>query len=239
MTVLVWMFVSSVVIITVNAFKATVGQGDDLSMYTHENITLEGVDRASAKYLTSTGQVNTSTATARDVVKGYFGSVTGVLKDDSRDTVKETFQLHKSDRHARAVSMGFAVDITASMVNDVQFLKATVINTLTAVIGTDNAPGRYVLSTFAGQANLTTVVTTTDGHELIRWLDDITFVPKTSCPTYVMSGIRAAIKACTPYSTIYVATDADAKDESLASTVIEEARGKHISLKFPLTGSCP
>ncbi|XP_069103020.1 von Willebrand factor A domain-containing protein 7-like isoform X2 [Argopecten irradians] len=166
----------------------------------------------------------------------FMDKVTGLLKDVSRDVVQEIFKLNRTER--QVPYLGLALDISASMVTDISSLKHEIVGILSAVMGTDNAPGKYVLSTFAGQANLTNVVTTTDPNEFIRLLNGLTFVPKTSCPTYVMSGIRAAIKACTPHSTVYVATDVDAKDNNLMSTVMEEATEKHISLKFLLTGSC-
>ncbi|XP_069102464.1 von Willebrand factor A domain-containing protein 7-like [Argopecten irradians] len=438
------------------AFKPTVGQGDDPSMYTHESITLDGVDSAAAEYLTSTGQVNTSTATARDVVKGYFGSDTngyqdyqarskefaaavmrvyrtyrndpdytvnseriaeaddlvqatrleidsilsqgplddsamnplidkvgkclmviqsfysntnwvemmvngkesflnfgtlnafnvivatsgtvtcrncddslpngcsnnllvhdrltsgylygqlhyqkptanpfavegkcshGGVNDAGRNTAatgginKETpdwnwsphahlhnisgqtavkataaffmdpaagilrgvdqavmtaiFKIKKKVSHVPA--MGFVIDVTGSMANDIRSVKETLIKTLNTVIGTPNQPTKYVLSTFSDPANLTTVATTTDGNEMIRWIERLTVDGGGDCPEFAISGVLAAVRASDPFAVVYVATDADAKDDNMTSVAIQEANAKNITLKFILTGNC-
>ncbi|XP_033725346.1 von Willebrand factor A domain-containing protein 7-like [Pecten maximus] len=76
MAVMFLMLIWSVLTAESGAFKPTIGQGDDPSMYTHESITLEGVERAAAKFLTSSGIYNTSTTDPQILVKEYFGSDT-------------------------------------------------------------------------------------------------------------------------------------------------------------------
>ncbi|XP_033725345.1 uncharacterized protein LOC117315307 [Pecten maximus] len=114
----------------------------------------------------------------------------GFLKDVAQTTVMDILKLNNI-RHRH--SMGFVVDVSESMADDIRALKETLISKLSSVIGTDNEPDHYVLSTFSDPANRTKVATTADGNELIRWLDNITLVPETDCPDYVMSGILAGM----------------------------------------------
>ncbi|XP_033725992.1 von Willebrand factor A domain-containing protein 7-like [Pecten maximus] len=179
---------------------------------------------------------NISGLTAVRATEAFFiDSTSGVLGDADQTIMKDIFKLNKA---LQDKSMGFVIDVTGSMSDDIKSVKRSLISTLSSVIGTPNAPSNYVLSTFNDPANLTTVNTTTDGDEMIRWIDELTVYGGGDCPEYAMSGILAAIGACKPNSNIYIATDADAKDEYLTNTTIQQANAKHIKLKFILTSTC-
>ncbi|XP_060079491.1 von Willebrand factor A domain-containing protein 7-like [Ylistrum balloti] len=179
---------------------------------------------------------NISGETAIEATEAFFmDATTGLLRGIENQTIEYIFQLKKAKQN---VSMGFVVDVTGSMSDDISSVKKSLIKTVSAVIGTENEPQNYVLATFNDPANLTTVNTTTDGNEMIQWIDALRVYGGGDCPEYAMSGIQAAIAACIPHSTIYVATDADAKDEYLFDTVQHAANAKHIKITFILTSSC-
>ncbi|XP_069103338.1 LOW QUALITY PROTEIN: uncharacterized protein [Argopecten irradians] len=179
---------------------------------------------------------NTSGLTAVRATEAFFmDSASGLLRDVNQATIENIFKLNSVKQEK---SMGFVVDVTGSMGDDIASVKASLIHVLSSVFGTENEPSSYVLSTFNDPATLTTVETTTDGQEMIHWIESLSVHGGDDCPEYAMSGILAAIDACKPHSIIYVATDADAKDGNLSSNVIHQANAKDITLKFLLTGSC-
>ncbi|XP_060079489.1 von Willebrand factor A domain-containing protein 7-like [Ylistrum balloti] len=179
---------------------------------------------------------NISGQTAVQATAAFFiDATTGLLSGINRTTITDVFKLKKP---LQELSMGFVIDVTGSMANDINSLKNTLIDRLSAVIGTPNAPHKYVLSTFSDPANLTTIFVTNDGHEMIHKIERLTVGGGGDCPEYTLSGILTAINASDPYSLIYVATDADTKDTDMADMVTEEANAKHITLQFILTGNC-
>ncbi|XP_033725347.1 uncharacterized protein LOC117315309 [Pecten maximus] len=101
MAVFLLLYIRSFLAVRSVAFKPTIGQGDDPSMYTHESITLEGVDRAAAKFLTSRGIFNTSTTNPKDIVREYFGSDAKGYKDyqeRGREFAKAVMSVYRSYR---------------------------------------------------------------------------------------------------------------------------------------------
>ncbi|XP_021358677.1 uncharacterized protein LOC110453829 [Mizuhopecten yessoensis] len=178
---------------------------------------------------------NISGQTAVRATEAFFMDATsGLLGGIDQAKVKNIFNLKKK----QTVSMGFVVDVTGSMANDIRSVKNSMIGKVSAVIGTDNEPTKYVLSTFNDPGSLTTVAATADGNEMIRWIEKLTVGGGDDCPEYAISGLLAAIDACAPYSVIFLATDADPKDENMTNIAIREANAKHITLEFILTGNC-
>ncbi|OWF47868.1 Hemicentin-1 [Mizuhopecten yessoensis] len=179
---------------------------------------------------------NISGQTAVRATEAFFMDATsGLLRGIDHAKVKEIFKLKKKATH---VSMGFVIDVTGSMANDIRSVKDSMIGKVSAAIGTDNEPTKYVLSTFNDPGSLTTVAATADGKEMIRWIENLTVDGGDDCPEYAISGLLAAIDACVPNSVIYLASDADAKDENMTNIAIQRANAKHIKLEFILTGSC-
>ncbi|XP_033725344.1 von Willebrand factor A domain-containing protein 7-like [Pecten maximus] len=179
---------------------------------------------------------NISGLTAVRATEAFFiDATTGFLRGVNTAIMKNIFKLK---RVTHELTMGFVIDVTGSMANDIRSVKETLIGKLSAAIGTQNEPTKYVLSTFSDPANLTTVNATADGNEMIRWIERLTVDGGGDCPEFALSGVRAAINASDPYSKIYIATDADAKDENMTDLAIKEATAKHITLEFILTGNC-
>ncbi|XP_060084979.1 von Willebrand factor A domain-containing protein 7-like [Ylistrum balloti] len=179
---------------------------------------------------------NMSGQTAVQATAAFFiDATTGLLSGIGQTMMIDVFKLK---RQVHELSMGFVIDVTGSMANDINSVKNTLIGYLSAAIGTPNAPHKYVLSTFSDPANLTTLFVTTDGHEMIQRIERLTVGGGGDCPEYTISGVLTAINASDPYSLIYVATDADAKDANMTDDAITEANAKHITLQFILTGNC-
>ncbi|XP_033725685.1 von Willebrand factor A domain-containing protein 7-like [Pecten maximus] len=179
---------------------------------------------------------NISGLTAVRATEAFFiDATTGLFRGVDLTTMEKIFKLK---RVTHELTLGFVIDVTGSMANDIRSVKDTLIRKLSDVIGTQNAPTKYVLATFSDPANLTTVATTPDGNEMIRWIERLIVDGGGDCPEFAMSGVRAAINASDPYSKIYVATDADAKDANMTDLAIKEANAKHITMQFILTGNC-
>ncbi|XP_033725912.1 von Willebrand factor A domain-containing protein 7-like [Pecten maximus] len=175
-----------------------------------------------------------SEAAIQATVEFFIHSTSGILTDIDQDKILNLFGLQRKSR----TSLGFAIDVSGSMSNDIAHVKAVLSKRVNEErVGTIE-PSKYVLATFNDPESLTTVASTVDGDEMIRWLDALSVSGGGDCPEYAISGLLAAIELSELNSVIIVATDADAKDTYNAATAVGAANAKGIKVEFLLTGSC-
>ncbi|XP_033725892.1 uncharacterized protein LOC117315688 isoform X2 [Pecten maximus] len=175
-----------------------------------------------------------SEAAIKATVEFFIHFTNGILTDIDEDKILNLFGLQMKSR----TSLGFAIDVSGSMGNDIAHVKSTLSKRVNQEREGTFAPSKYVLATFNDPESLTTVASTVDGDEMIRWLDALSANGGDDCPEYAISGLMAAIELSELNSVIIVATDADAKDTDNAATAVGAANAKGIKIEFLLTGSC-
>lgn len=76
-----------------------------------------------------------------------FGSFLeiGIINELTHDVFAKLFQLYKR----RKGSLGFAIDVTGSMRNEIDEVKTYCIDYITTVRGTANEPTDYILTKFS------------------------------------------------------------------------------------------
>ncbi|XP_048749167.1 von Willebrand factor A domain-containing protein 7-like isoform X2 [Ostrea edulis] len=152
-------------------------------------------------------------------------------------TFLQVFKLRRKNTR-KGYSIAFAIDTTGSMSDDIRAVIRNSVNIVTNIQGTENEPERYVLTTFNDPVKVGMRYNTSDGYQMIQQLQLLHAHGGGDCPEYALAGTLAAIELSLPGSTVYVFTDADAKDKSEMSHVIQEAIQRDISIIFMLTGVC-
>ncbi|OWF37839.1 von Willebrand factor A domain-containing protein 7 [Mizuhopecten yessoensis] len=175
-----------------------------------------------------------SEAAIQATVAFFMDPTTGIFTDEVQTTVAKLLGLQLKS----TLSLGFAIDVSGSMADDLASVKASLRVKVNEVQGSTDGTVQYVLATFNDPASLTTNASTTDTDEMIRWIEALTPKGNYDCPEFAISGLLAAIRLVEPNATIILATDADAKDISDSNTAISEAIAKKIKIEFLLTGNC-
>lgn len=134
--------------------------------------------------------------------------------------------------------LGFVIDYTKSMYFVMPSIKSQVTQKVYAVKGTDNAPSEYLLELFA-DPNVGTPYITSDADAFIAAVNAIQVeCCCNDCPELSMSGLLRAVEAADIGSTLYLITDASAKDEYLGPVVSGAAKTKDIKVRSVLNGTC-
>jgi hypothetical protein len=138
---------------------------------------------------------------------------------------------------ARAM-LGFVIDYTKSMDFVMPSIKSQVTQMVNAVKGTDNAPSDYLLELFA-DPNVGTPYITSDADAFIAAVNAIQVeCCCNDCPELSMSGLLRAVEAADIGSTLYLITDASAKDGYLGPVISGAAITKDIKVRSVLNGTC-
>lgn len=157
----------------------------------------------------------------------------GLINELKKNIFANVFNLNKRNKG----SFGFAIDVTGSMGDDIENVKKECTEIVTNVRGTANEPYDYVLTTFSDPEYLTThVLTTRDGLLMTNTIQNLVVDGGGDCPEYCMSGLLKCIHEVREKSTIFVFTDASAKDKSNWDTVVTAANTKDITMQFLVTG---
>lgn len=198
---------------------------------------------------------------------GPFDSGPGPLGGINKDTVFNTFSPH-GDRHYAAAgsaleaskafvrdlkerltprqlklllgvgpTLAFAVDTTGSMGGIISQVRSQTIALVDARLGTDEEPLQYVLAPF-NDPSTGPITVTDDADRFKAALSNLYAWGGDDCPELSMTGTLQAISAADDGADVFVFTDADAKDGSLAGSVSALADQKSSRVYTPLFGSC-
>jgi hypothetical protein len=137
----------------------------------------------------------------------------------------------------KAGTLGFVIDTTASMGDIIGEVQAQVNDIVDSVAGTDQAPGQYLLEPF-NDPTVGPPTTTGDATAFDAAVNALYAEGGGDCPELPMSGLLQAIAASDPGATLFLFTDADAKDDDLAANVDFAAQAKGITITFALFGNC-
>jgi hypothetical protein len=133
-------------------------------------------------------------------------------------------------------TIAFAVDITASMTEELPFVKSSIQDTVQAAIASGDTPG-YVLVTFEDTIVSEPFITADSGKFLAK-VNSLNPVGNADCPESSGAGILKAVRASVPGSTVYTFTDASAKDPANVLAALERGYRSDIRIQARLTGSC-
>jgi hypothetical protein len=134
-------------------------------------------------------------------------------------------------------TLGFVIDDTGSMGDIIADVRAQVNAIVDSVAGTDQAPSQYLLEPF-NDPTVGPPTATGDATAFEAAVDALYADGGGDCPELAMSGLLQAIAASDPGATLFLFTDADAKDDDQASNVAFAAQAKGIKINFALFGNC-
>ena len=135
-------------------------------------------------------------------------------------------------------SLGFVIDDTGSMGGIISGVKNQV-SRIVSLVSDDpkKAPDKYVLVRF-GDPDVGSAFITEDAASLKNAVNSLFAHGGGDCPELSMSGMLNAIEASSSGSSLYLFTDATAKDSFLGGNVVAAARAKDITIQAYLFGSC-
>lgn len=134
-------------------------------------------------------------------------------------------------------TLGMVVDTTGSM-SDIQGqVKSQIAAIVNSVVGTDDEPEQYLLAPF-NDPFTGPVTVTSDATTFLAQVNALTASGGGDCPELAMQGLSDAISNADDGSTLFLFTDASAKDSALAGSVAAAANQKQITINFGLFGSC-
>lgn len=134
--------------------------------------------------------------------------------------------------------MAIAVDNSGSMREEISAIRETVTQLVTSTHNSENEPVDYVLSLFNDPVELNQAFVFKDGFVMIEKLKNVVIDGGGDCPEFAADGILKAVNLSREGSTLFVFTDADAKDENRRSEVESAARAKKITISTMMTGQC-
>lgn len=79
------------------------------------------------------------------VYKWFSFSEIGIINELTNEVFGTLFQLHRREKG----SLGFAIDVTGSMSDEIAEVKKYCIDYITTIRGTTNEPTDYILTTFS------------------------------------------------------------------------------------------
>ncbi|MGQ0620583.1 MAG: thrombospondin type 3 repeat-containing protein [Panacagrimonas sp.] len=134
-------------------------------------------------------------------------------------------------------TLGFVIDNTGSMGAEINGVKSTVGQIVTAAQDPKNRPDNYLLEVF-GDPSVGSAFVTTNPNSLLSAVELISVGGGGDCPELSQGGLLEAIENARVGSTLYFFSDASAKDSSMLGNVEANANAKKITLDYMLTGSC-
>jgi len=134
-------------------------------------------------------------------------------------------------------TLAFCIDTTAGMGDIIEAVKTAAIAIVDARLGTDEEPSQYVLALF-NDPDVPDAIVTTDANEFKNAIRNLSANGGGDCPEMAVSGIIKGLSAASTSGDLFVFTDADAKDASLAAIAADLATQKQIKVFFSIFGSC-
>lgn len=134
-------------------------------------------------------------------------------------------------------TLAFAIDTTGSMGGIIAGVRASATAIVNARLGTDEEPLQYVLAPFNDPFTGPNV-STSDATSFKNSIAGLFASGGGDCPELAFSGIYNGLSLSNPSGSLFMYTDASAKDAGLAGAVIGLAKSKEIKLYAILFGSC-
>jgi hypothetical protein len=133
-------------------------------------------------------------------------------------------------------TVAFVIDDSESMTDDIDQVKAQVASMVNS-IPEEEQPDQYLLVRF-GDPDVGTPFVTDDPAKFLAAVNSLSAAGGGDCPELSQSALLAAIGASRSESTIFLFTDASAKDGGAAASVVAAAQAKEIKINPILTGAC-
>lgn len=134
-------------------------------------------------------------------------------------------------------SLGVVIDDTGSMGPEISGVRSQVAQIVSRVRGTDDEPKQYLLVRF-GDPDVGPPFTTDDPDQFLARVNALSPSGGGDCPELSMTALLQAIGTSFEDSTLFLFTDASAKDAGLVRGVGALATAKNIRISALLTGSC-
>jgi len=137
-------------------------------------------------------------------------------------------------------ALGFAIDTTGSMADDIAGVKSSVNSILASRLGTDEEPSQYVLA-IINDPVVPPAFKTNDSSAFLSFLNSLYAGyggVGGDCPEFYGQGIYNAISALDGHSSLFTYTDASIKDPTSALSALLLAGSKGIDINVALSGSC-
>ncbi|OQO02649.1 hypothetical protein B0A48_12178 [Cryoendolithus antarcticus] len=183
---------------------------------------IEGINKDSVIYTLSPHAYlhKDAVVVALEATKEYIRSI----HDDS-DVTPEQFRLLMG----AGPMLAFAIDTTGSMSSIIEGVRTEARSIVRAKLGTIDEPILYVVSQIQDPGTHY-IATYTSGAEFDTAINNLGAGGGDDCPELAMSAIINALNALSEGGTLFVYTDAAAKDIDLASEAAELARQKRVQV---------
>ncbi|XP_066279143.1 von Willebrand factor A domain-containing protein 7-like [Branchiostoma lanceolatum] len=130
----------------------------------------------------------------------------------------------------------FVIDTTASMEDDIAASKERAIEIISSRVGSPTAPSNFILVPFS-DPDVGPAVVTNDPEEFKAAIGLLEAEGGGDAPEYSLRAIQIALARSLPGSTVFVFTDAEAKDAELVESVTSLGIQKNIKVTFFLSGT--
>ncbi|XP_035687499.1 von Willebrand factor A domain-containing protein 7-like [Branchiostoma floridae] len=130
----------------------------------------------------------------------------------------------------------FVIDTTGSMADDIAASKQRAYEIIDSRVGSPTEPSNYVLVPF-NDPDFGPALVTNEADMFKQEIDQLRALGGGDNPEFSLSAIRLALVESLPASTVFVFTDAPAKDAELRDTVVSLANQKNIKITFLISGS--
>ncbi|HEX4602380.1 MAG TPA: hypothetical protein VH724_00155 [Candidatus Angelobacter sp.] len=136
-----------------------------------------------------------------------------------------------------STTLGMVVDTTGSMGDIIASVKSNIGSIVSSVVGTPDEPDQYLLSPF-NDPFFGPSTSTSDSGPFLAQVNSLFASGGGDCPELAMHGLLDAVNTADEQSTLFLFTDASAKDSSLAGNISSVATKKKITINYALFGSC-
>ncbi|XP_066275377.1 von Willebrand factor A domain-containing protein 7-like [Branchiostoma lanceolatum] len=130
----------------------------------------------------------------------------------------------------------FVIDTTGSMADDIAASKQRAYEIIDSRVGSPTEPSNYVLVPF-NDPDFGPALATNEADIFKQEIDQLRALGGGDEPEFSLSAIRLALVESLPASTVFVFTDAPAKDAELRDTVVSLANQKNIKITFLISGT--
>ncbi|KAF3929774.1 hypothetical protein ABW19_dt0206090 [Dactylella cylindrospora] len=134
-------------------------------------------------------------------------------------------------------SLGFAIDTTGSMGPIIASVRQEAIDIVNQRLGTADEPSFYVLVGF-NDPDVTVYGNFSSVDAFKTAIMSLTAGGGGDCPEYSITGMRDAVANLGAGGSLFMFTDADAKDVEGADALVGEAKGKGIKIVTAVFGEC-